>query len=83
MSYSKEFIAKVKEVLPHDKKIHEMAERGEYFLGRYLDDASDTKMSIDTILLATSLEELQKKARGMKVRLELYTMWNKEVGNLS
>ena len=45
------------------------------FLGRYLDDSSSTGMSIDKILLAVSLDELQKEARIMKRKVILYQKW--------
>jgi len=55
--------------------MHELAENGNVFLGRYLDDCCSTGMSIDKILLAVSLDELQKEARIMKRKVLLYQKW--------
>jgi len=76
--YSQEFINKVKECYSSSPEMHKMAKEGEYFLGRYLDDSSQGGISVDTILLATSLDELQKTARELKKKKELYAMWHKE-----
>jgi len=73
--YSDKLIKEVKEVYPDSKKMHILAESGNVFLGRYLDDSSQNGISIDEILLATSLNELQEKARMYKRRINLYKMW--------
>jgi len=41
----------------------------------YLDDSCSTGMSIDKILLAVSLDELQTEARKMKRKVLLYQKW--------
>lgn len=76
--YSQELINKVKEIYPDSKAMHQLAESGNAFLGRYLDDLSMDSVSIDKILLATSLDEIQKEARIIKQRKQLYTDWCKE-----
>ncbi len=73
--YSPELIKEVKELYPNSPEMHFAAENGAAFLGRYLDDSSPTGISIDKILLATSLDELQKEARIMKRKVELYKKW--------
>ena len=75
MAYTRELINEVKELYPDSIKMHELAESGNAFLGRYLDDSCSTGMSIDKILLATSLDELQKEARLMKRKVNLYKKW--------
>lgn len=75
MSYTRDLINEVKELYPTDYKMHELAESGNVFLGRYLDDSSSSSMNIDKILLATSLDELQKEARLMKRKVQLYRKW--------
>ena len=75
MGYTRELINEVKELYPSDHKMHELAENGNVFLGRYLDDSSSTSMSIDKILLAVSLDELQVEARKMKRKVILYQKW--------
>lgn len=75
MGYTRELINEVKELYPTDLKMHELAESGNVFLGRYLDDSCSSSINIDTILLATSLEEIQQKARLMKRKVQLYSKW--------
>lgn len=79
--YSQTLINEVKELYPHDEKMQRMAERGDDFLGRYLDGSSQESIPIDTILLATSLEELQRQARVIKRKKELYAKWCEEARN--
>ncbi len=78
MAYSKELINAVKEVYPDSKEMHKLAESGNAFLGRYLDDSSPSSISLDTVLKATSLDELQKLARNYKRKIELYRMWSEQ-----
>lgn len=73
--YTKELIDEVKELYPTSLEMHKLAESGNAFLGRYLDDSSPRGISIDEVLLATSLEELQKKARVYKRQVQLYRKW--------
>lgn len=73
--YTQELINEVKEVYPNDDRIHRLAESGDTFLGRYLDDSSSGSISIDKILLATSLDDLQKIARHEKRKSDLYRKW--------
>ena len=78
MAYSPQLIADVKELYPDSTEMHKLADSGNAFLGRYLDDSSPSGMPIDTVLLATSLDDLQRKARDMKRRVELYKRWCQE-----
>jgi len=78
MAYSRELINEVKELYPDSKEMHELAESGNAFLGRYLDDSAPNSISLNEVLLATSLEELQKKARLYKRKLNLYSKWRDE-----
>jgi len=64
--YSSELIKEVKELYPNSPEMHQLAENGGAFLGRYLDDSSTNSISLNEVLLATSLDELQKRARLMK-----------------
>lgn len=73
--YTPDLIAEVKELYPDSAEMHKLAESGNAFLGRYLDDSSPTGIPLDTVLLATSLDELQKKARIAKRKCELYRKW--------
>jgi len=78
MKYSDELIAEVKELFPNNKEMHQHADNGNEILGRYLDDSSSGSIRIDTILLATSLEQLQTLARFQKRKVELCKKWCKE-----
>jgi hypothetical protein len=73
--YTQELIREVKELYPDSPEMHRLAESGNAFLGRYLDDSSSGGFSVDKILLATSLEELQREARVDKRKRELYGKW--------
>lgn len=78
MGYTQKLIKMVKETYPNSPDMHKLAESGNAFLGRYLDDSCEDSLPLDTILLATSLESLQQKARDMKRKVELYAMWCEE-----
>jgi hypothetical protein len=80
--YSQEFINEVKELYPNSPEMHKLADTGGYFLGRYLDDSSYGGFPLDKILLATSLDALQKEARIMKRKRELYDKWSDETQKL-
>jgi hypothetical protein len=73
--YTQDLINEVKELYPDSPTMISYAESGSVWLGRYLDDSSSTSIGIDKILLATSLEALQKEARQMKRKVELYQKW--------
>lgn len=75
MAYTADLIAEVKELYPNYPEMHKLAESGAAFLGRYLDDNCQGGIGVNEILLATSLEELQKKARLLKRKKELYGKW--------
>ena len=78
MAYSQELINEVKELYPDSTEMHKLADSGNAFLGRYLDDSSPTGLPLDTVLLATSLEQLQTIARNYKRKVELYRKWCQE-----
>lgn len=78
MNYSRELINEVKELYPDSKEMNKLAKNGGTFLGRYLDDSSSNMISVDTVLAATSLDDLQKKARHAKRKLALYNKWGEE-----
>lgn len=72
--YSKEFIEKVKDIYPDSPTIIRLAENGDEFLGRYLDDNSACGISPETIL-NNSYDNLCKKAIDLQKRKELYAYW--------
>lgn len=76
--YSTELIAEIKAVYPDSPDLHEMAEAGNVMVGRILDDSSYGSVSVDDILTALSLEEIQAKARIIKRKSRVYGMWCKE-----
>ena len=71
MEYTQNFIDRVKKLYPNSPEMHKLAEEGNYFLGRWLDDSSCGGISADEIL-NTPYEELKKKAEVLKQRQELY-----------
>lgn len=71
MAYTQEFINRVKQLYPENTRMHELAEEGSYFLGRFLDDSSSGGISPDEVL-KLSHEELVSKAKIMQERRELY-----------
>lgn len=73
--YTQDFIDEVIKLYPDYPKMHELAINGNAFLGRYLDDSGATSIHMDRILLATSLDELQKEARVLKAKRELYNKY--------
>lgn len=73
--YTQELINEVKELYPNDREMRKLAETGNAFLGRLLNDSSHGDLSVDQVLLATSLDELQKQARILKRKKELYAKW--------
>lgn len=75
MDYPKDFIEEVKAAYPSFKELHSLLDEGAVIVGRYLDDFSSNSISIDKILAATSLEELQAAANVQKERLALYNWW--------
>ena len=73
--YTPDLIAEVKELFPDNDQMHKLADEGNVYLGRYLDDSSSNTIHINTVLLATSLEQLQEIARQAKRKLDLYSKW--------
>ncbi len=76
--YTQELINEVKSLYPNSTEMHKLAESGNAFLGRYLDDNSPNSISIKDVLLATSLDELQREARKMLRKVNLYQEWCKQ-----
>lgn len=71
MMYTQDFVNRVKELYPNSTEMHRLAEEGNYFLGRYLDDSSCGGFSPNQIL-NTSYEELRKQAVLLEKQRELY-----------
>jgi hypothetical protein len=76
--YSEKLIKEVKECYPNYEKIHQLADEGSVWLGRYLDDSCGGGIPLDTVLTALTLEELQDKARLAKRKVNCYRMWCEE-----
>lgn len=77
MFYPTEFKEKVKKAFPNWDELHRSLDEGDVFVGRYLDDNCTTSLSINTIMAATSLKELQDKARTELEKVELYNEWSR------
>lgn len=73
--YSKVFVDKVKSVYGENSDLAQRVEQNQYFAGRILNDSSMGGISVNEVLLATSLDVLQKKARDLKIKKELYSDW--------
>ena len=71
MQFTKDFVSRVKDLYPDSAEMHRLAEEGNAFIGRYLDDSSSVNISPDTIL-NTSYEELIKRAMILKQKQKLY-----------
>lgn len=69
--FSSKFIADIKAAYPESKEMHKLAEEGNSFLGRWLDDSVQSITSQE-VLDAASLEELKEKARRIKMQADLY-----------
>ena len=76
MFYPEDFKNKVKEVHPDWEELHQSLDRGSQYAGAllYYNWYPDS-ISIDTILVATSLEELQEMAKAKQVDVDLYSEW--------
>ena len=75
MDYPEEFKKKAKRLYPKWNKLHEMLDSNQTFVGRYLDDGRSSTMSLNKILSAKSLDELQNEARVELERNQLYIEW--------
>ena len=75
MFYPEEFKVRVKKAYPDFESLHQALDRGDEIVGRYLSDNRSSGLDFDTILNATSLEELQEKARDKQEKNELYYEW--------
>lgn len=71
MAYTQEFINRVKQLYPASTEMHRLAEDGNYFLGRWLDDSSCGGFDPNEVL-NTSHEDLIIKAKEMQARRQLY-----------
>ena len=75
MYYPDDFKQKAKELYPSYYLLHESLDRGEARVGELLTTAWSKGIAFDVILKATSLEEIQKKARLGIERQKLYSEW--------
>ena len=74
--YSKELIIEVKELYRDSPEVMRLAESGSPHLGSYLQ--TPAVVSVDSILNAVSLEDIQMTARIVKRKIRLYEMWVRE-----
>ena len=85
MFYPEDFKNRVKKAFPTWEKMHQKLDEGDPAVGLYLADAPSENMKfnsygaipVEEILKATSLEELQNKARAIVERGKLYSEWRK------
>ena len=90
-TYSKEFIEKIKEVYPDSKEMLELAENGDRFVGRYLDDSRSSYpyktiynyFGEDGKVDAETFDKFVKLVKKEHEKVELYsTWWNTEAKHL-
>lgn len=77
MFYPREFIRKVKKAYPNWKEVHRKLDEGDASVSRHLYNGANRVFTIDEILAAKSLKELQEEARESKQRIKLYEEWCK------
>lgn len=75
MKYSPELIEEIKIIYENDTTMMKLAEDGNEFLGRYLDDGSETAIDIDIVLAAKTLKELKRFATLLQRKRSLYYKW--------
>ena len=76
--YSEKLIKEVKECYPDDKGIQHLANTGNVWLGRHLNDSCGYGIQPEEILKSSTLEEIKNKARLEKRKINLYRMWKEE-----
>ncbi len=80
MFYPEDFKNRVKEVYPNWEELHRGLDIGESLVGERLYNSAlqaSNSISINTVLAATSLEELKKEAEAADVKMNLYREWRK------
>lgn len=77
MHYPEDFKEKVRKVYPDKFDLHRRLDQDDFSAGAYLSGLRPKRITLDTILAATSLEELQEKARVEKERYELWEEWRR------
>lgn len=75
MFYPEDFKNRVKKAYPNWDELHRRLDEGDDFVGHYLDDSTSTGISFETILSATSLEELKNEARVGQEKVAIYNEW--------
>ena len=78
VNYTEQFKQKVRAI--YGNSLDKYLDSGNAFLGRILDDSSMGGISVDDILLSTNLESIQKKARELKIKKELYSEYWEQPG---
>lgn len=73
--YTKEFIEEVKRVYPDSKEMIRLAEAGDMFLGRYLDDARESGCISAEFILTHSYDEIIDAAKRENAKNRLYSKW--------
>ena len=77
MKYPKQFKEECLAIYPDFKRVQELLESGNTFLGRILCDCSEDEIEIEDILKAKTLEEIKSKAMIIKKKRVLYQKWCK------
>jgi hypothetical protein len=78
MRYPKSFKEDVRKAYPPNHvELHRALESNSVILGRHLNDSSLSEISPEMIMEATSLQELQAKAKLQLEKIRLYSEWCK------
>lgn len=77
MFYPEDFKSRVKKAYPNWYELHMRLEDGEVFVGGCLKNNYHKTISINAVLTATSLEELQEKVKPEKEKEILFQEWCK------
>ena len=75
MKYSTDFIERCKKYYPEWIELHRLLDNGNTYVGRILEDSSPNSISLEAVLNAKNLDELQLKANEYKARLALWREW--------
>lgn len=72
--YKKEYVDKCKKIYPNDIKLHKALDENSITAGHYL-SGGNRIISVEEILEANTLEELQDVARDIQTKAKLYEEW--------
>ena len=75
MFYPEDFKKRLKKAYPDWEELHWRLDNNDYMVGHLLKENMQSAISIDSVLAAKSLEDLQSMAKAMEQRVKLYDEW--------